>query len=148
MQDATLKLFPPTAAAATGTISAAGTVAQAGKFLGKNRSFNMVGRLAGTITAGATLAFTIEETSDLSGATGWAAVPGTGTTTVGQMVGYQTGGGLARYEVPGTLAVRVPFATTKDMVRVNTIAGGTTPTITGISIYAEPISNPIVPSGR
>lgn len=146
MQDATLKLFPATAG--TGTIAAAGTVTQTGKFLGKNRSFNMVARLAGTTTAGATLAFTIEETSDPSGATGWAAVPGTGQTTVPQMVGYQTGGGTARYEVPGTLAVRVPFATTKDMVRVSTVVGGTTPTITGISIYAEPIANPIVPSGR
>jgi hypothetical protein len=146
MQDATLKLFPATAG--TGTISAAGTVAQTGKFLGKNRSFNMVARSAGTITAGATLAFTIQETSDLTGATGWADVPGTGQTTVPQMVGYQTGGGTARYEVPGTLAVRATFSTTKDMVRVSTITGGTTPTITGISIYAEPIANPTVPSGR
>lgn len=144
MNDATLKLFP--ASGNSGTINAAGTVNQAGKFLGRNRSFNLLARLAGTITAGATLAFTLDESAD--GSTGWTPVAGVAQTTVPQMLGYQTGGGVARVEVPGTLPLRVPFVTTKDYVRVNTIVGGTTPTITGISFYAEPIDNPVLPSGR
>lgn len=144
MNDSTLKLFPPSGN--TGTIGSAGTTNQAGKFVGRNRSFNVLARLAGTITSGATLAFTLDESVD--GSTNWTPVAGTGQTSVPQMLGYQTGGGIARVEVPGTLPLRVPFTTTKDYVRVNTIVGGTTPTITGISFYAEPIDNPTVPSGR
>jgi len=139
MNDKTLSLF-------AGTISAASTVAQTGKFLGKNRAWNAVARLGGTITAGATLSYTMEESAD--NATGWTTVPGTGSVTVPQMVGFQSTTPAAAYEVPGTFAIRTPFNNTKDYVRVSTTVGGTTPTITGISIYADPVNNPIVNSGR
>jgi hypothetical protein len=62
------------------------------------------------------------------------------------MVG--TGGTAPKPEVPGSLAVRVPFTTTKDFVRITTTAGGTTPVFPGTSVYAEPIDNPVLPSGR
>lgn len=139
MNDATLCLLP------FGTINVASTVSQTGKFLGRNRSYNIVGRVGGDVTgAGAALTFIIEESTAL--ASGYAPVPGTGTVTLTEMVG--TGGTAPKPEIPGALAVRVPFTTTKDFVRITTTAAGTSPVFPGTSVYAEPIDNPTVPSGR
>ena len=130
MNDATLLLY-------SGSISGAATTQQAAKFLGRNRVYHAVGRVGGDVTgAGATLTFTIEESSN--GTSGWAAVPGSGTGTLVEMVGY-VGGTTPRPEVPRVAdPVRVPFLTTKDYVRVVTTAGGTTPAFPSTSIDAEP----------
>jgi hypothetical protein len=139
VNDATLCLLP------FATINVASVVNQPGKFLGRNRAFNLVGRIGGDVTgAGAALTFTIEECTTLGGT--YTTVPGTGTVTLTEMVG--TGGSAPKPEIPGALPVRVPITTTKDFVRITTTAAGTTPVFPGVSVYADPIDNPMLPSGR
>lgn len=138
MNDSLLKLLGK-------DISAAGVVSETGKLLGKNRSFNAVCRVGGDVTgAGAALTFILEESAVLT--SGYAQIPGTGTVTLTEMAG--TSGLLPKSEIPGSLALRVPFNTTKDYVRVTSTTAGTSPVFPGVSVYADPISNPLVPSGR
>lgn len=138
MNDSLLKLMGK-------DINAAATVSETGKFLGRNRSFNAVCRVGGDVTgAGAALTFVLEESTALTGS--YTAIPGTGTVTLVEMAGST--GTQPKSEIPGSLAVRVPFITTKDYVRVTSTTAGTSPVFPGVSIYADPINNAVVPSGR
>lgn len=138
MNDALLQLF-------TADIGAAGVVAQqAGRFLGRNRTYNAVPRIGGDVTGTTpTLSFTLEESNAL--ASGYAQIPGTGTINVTEMWGLQAAGGSALAgakpeipRVPGT-PPRVAFTTTKDFVRAVVTAGGTGPVFPKTTIYAEPL---------
>lgn len=138
MNDALLQLF-------SASINAAGVVTQqAGRFLGRNRTYNAVARVGGDVTGtGPTLSFTLEESNAL--ASGYGQIPGTGTINVTEMWGLQAAGGSAAVgakpeipRVPGT-PPRVAFSTTKDYVRAVVTAGGTSPVFPNTSIYAEPL---------
>jgi hypothetical protein len=116
-------------------ISAAGTVQQAAKPVGRNRSFYAVGRVGGDVTGTTpTLTFTIEQSAD--GVSGFTQIAGPFTLT--EMVGY-VAGTTPRYEVPGLDAVKGAFNTTQDYVRAVTTAGGTSPVFPSVSIKLEPI---------
>lgn len=140
MNDLLLRLF-------SFSIVATGAQAQQpGQFLGRNRSYNAVARAGGDWTgAGVALSFTLEESNAL--ASGYAQIPGTGTINVTEQSGsYSTN--PAKVELPRAgNPLRVPFSTTKDYVRAVVLAGGTTPAIPGVSIYAEPLDVATKPSG-
>jgi hypothetical protein len=127
-------------------ISGAATTNGTPKFLGRNRTFRVWGRVAGDVTGGTpTLTISLEEGISTTGP--WTAIPGSMILT--EQVGY-VATTTPRYEVPSAVAVlpNFTFTTTKDYVRTSVVAGGTTPAFPGMTVATEPIDAPILASGR
>lgn len=126
--DANLNLYGP----ATLTTTSNGTA----KFLGRNKSFVAKLRCGGDVT-GTTPSATgaIRESAD--GTSGFVTVGTIGPIT-DEQVGFVSGGGIPRYEVPGEEPLSVAFNTTKDWVRIEWTVSGTTPSFPLMSVTIEP----------